>query len=288
MPCWRGGFPYPVTVHTTADPLFEMNEAFDAAKSILGRSDEESIRYSALELRRCIEAIVYGKLKIYQELLPGDSIHQWQPPQAFDALLAVDPSAEDTFMFAVGPQTEFDKMSSGPFTTIGVDHRPRSKWLKKTWNKLGHMVHAEWPFAKSGPSQQGKLDFLRKTLQELDPYVRSGFSSNLSLIVTFECVGCGRPAKSMERVLRKAGATTCLTCGTPYRAEEVDGEFRFFASSPPWKCDCGAATYIPPRQVRIGYTFACRTCKKEFKVVGQQWVVAESVEAGAAEDESEE
>ena len=71
MPCRRARFPYPVTVHTTADPVFEMNEAFDAAKSILERSDEESIRYSALELRRCIEAIVYGKLKIYQELLPG-------------------------------------------------------------------------------------------------------------------------------------------------------------------------------------------------------------------------
>ena len=275
-------------MHTTADPLSEMNAAFTAAKSLLEGSDQTSIRYAALELRRCIEAIVYGKLKIYRELLPGDSIHQWQPPQAFDALLAVDPSAEDTFTFAVGPQTEFDKMSSGPFTTLGVDHRPRSKWLKKTWNKLGHMVHAEWPFAKSRPSEQAKLDFLRKTLQELDLYVRSGFSSNLSVNVTFECVGCGRPVKSMERSLRTAGATTCLTCGTPYRAEEVDGEFRFFAGGPPWKCDCGAATYIPPRQVRIGFTFACRSCKKKFKVVSQEWMVAESDEAEAAGDESEE
>lgn len=274
-------------MHNAANPLSEMKTAFRAAEKRLESNDETSLRYAALELRRCIEAMVYGKLKIYQELLPEDSIHQWQPPQAFAALVAVDPSAEDTFTVAVGKQTEFDKMSSGPFFTIGVDHRPRIKWLKKTWNKLGHLLHAEWPFAKSRFSEQDKLAFLKKTLQELDPFVRSGFSSNLSVSITFDCVGCGRPVKSMERILRKTREATCLTCGMPHRAEEVEEEFRFFAGVPPWKCGCGASTYVPLRQVRIGYTFACRCCQKTFKVVDQNWVVAEIVEAEAAGYEAE-
>src|ERR1035438_382575 len=106
-----------------ADPINEKHHAYDAAAALLAQQDDASLRYAALELRRCIEAIVYAKLKIYGDLLPYGSVHQWQPPQAFDALIAIEPDAEATFTYAISPQTEPGKMPEVPFKAIGVDRK---------------------------------------------------------------------------------------------------------------------------------------------------------------------
>jgi hypothetical protein len=140
-----------------ANPSTEKREAYDAATALLAKGDEGSLRYAALELRRCIEAIVYEKLKVYGQLLPEASVHQWQPPQAFDALIEIEPNAQETLTFAVAPQTEPGKMPETPFKSIGVDVRPKGKWIKKTWHKLGFYLHAEWPFSEDKPRFSSQL-----------------------------------------------------------------------------------------------------------------------------------
>jgi hypothetical protein len=120
-----------------ADPSNEKREAYNAAAALLAKQDDGCLRYVALELRRCLESIVYEKLRVYGRLLPEGSVHQWQPPQAFDALIEVEPNAQETITYAVAPQTEPGRMSETPFKSIGVDERPKGKWIKKTWHKLG-------------------------------------------------------------------------------------------------------------------------------------------------------
>ena len=110
-----------------ADPRTEKQLAYDAAAAMLARQDDDSLRYAAPELRRCIEAIVCEKLKIYDILLPDTSVHQWQPPQAFDALTAIEPGAEETYTYAIAPQKEFEKAAEGPYRAIGVDERPKGQ-----------------------------------------------------------------------------------------------------------------------------------------------------------------
>lgn len=46
-------------------PFEEKREAYVAAKALLQMQDEASLRYAALELRRCLEAVVYEKLNRY-------------------------------------------------------------------------------------------------------------------------------------------------------------------------------------------------------------------------------
>jgi len=118
-----------------ADPHHEKHEAYNAAAALLAKQDEGVLRYAALELRRCIEAIVYEKLRIYGDLLPEGSVHQWQPPQAFDALIAIEPGAEATFTYAVAPETEPGKMATGPYHAVGVDERPQGEVDKESLAK---------------------------------------------------------------------------------------------------------------------------------------------------------
>jgi hypothetical protein len=71
---------------TLGDPRAEKLDAFSAATRLLEKQDDVLLRYAALELRRCIEALIYEKLIVYGDLLPEDSVHKWQPDKAFDAL----------------------------------------------------------------------------------------------------------------------------------------------------------------------------------------------------------
>ena len=74
-----------------------MQEAFTAATRLLNEQDDASLRYAALELRRCLEALVYEKLKTYRDVLPEGSVSRWQPPQAFEALIEIEPEAQETY-----------------------------------------------------------------------------------------------------------------------------------------------------------------------------------------------
>jgi hypothetical protein len=241
-------------INPRADPQHEKCEAFNAASALLAKNDESVSRYVALELRRCIEAIVYQKLMIYGDLLPEGSVHQWQPPQAFDALIEIEPNAQETLTFAVAPQTDPTKFPNVPFKAIGIDQRPKARWIKKTWNKLGSYLHADWPFADNPKSRD--RSFLEATLSDLAPLVNSSFSAMMSASIDFPCSGCGRRVKVMARAVEQSLAAVCLACGMPYRAETSSGSFTFFPAEPPFTCECGVATFVPPKQIREGYKFA--------------------------------
>jgi hypothetical protein len=60
------------------DPNSEKRHAFDRAKDLLVRNDEDSIRYAVLELRRCLEAVVYEKLWAYRRRIPAEVARKWQ------------------------------------------------------------------------------------------------------------------------------------------------------------------------------------------------------------------
>jgi len=97
--------------------------AHRAARALLAQDEETVLRYAALELRTCIEAVVYEKLGSYREWLPIEA-QTWQPPQAFKALLNLEPDAAATRTIAIGPARALNAPPSEPLTMLGTDHRP--------------------------------------------------------------------------------------------------------------------------------------------------------------------
>ena len=253
-----------------ANPTSEKRQAYEAATSLLAKQDADSLRHAALELRRCIEAIVYEKLKVYGDLLPEGSVQKWQPTQAFDALIAVEPKAEENLTWAVALQPDIDKMPQGPLQRIGVDQRPTAKWIKKTWHKLGSYLHAEWPFAASHKSERVR-PFLEQLLGQLAPFVENSFSAMMTMKITFPCQSCGETVKAMENAVEKDRAATCLACGLRYRADKEQDSFTFFPDEPPFQCECGAVNFFPSRSFEVGHRFSCRACGREFQIVGMDW-----------------
>jgi hypothetical protein len=266
-------------LYSDADPKHEKRGAYEAAAKLLAGEDDASLRYAALELRRCLEAVVYEKLKLYGDLLPERAVKQWQPPQAFNALIEIEPNAEATSSFAVASEREPAKLSCAPFTQIGVDERPNAKWLKKTWNSLGSHLHAEWPFASSKKPKRSTREFLQKTLSDLSPFVNNQFSGMIANTIAFECRGCEATVKVMVTAPQSAHPPVCLSCGVRYRSEEREGGFEFFPDEPPFKCDCGTESFIGFDRLKPGYEFACRTCGLGYVIVGADWKFALASEA---------
>jgi hypothetical protein len=257
-----------------ANAGFEKREAYAAAKKLLAQGDDASVRYAALELRRCLEAIVYEKLTSYGDLLPEGSMHRWQPPKAFDALVEIEPNAQETFTCAIGAQKDLLAPSTGPFQQIGVDERPRAKWVKDTWSKLGFYLHAEWPFARKQKAKKSLRDFLEKILGDIAALADNAVSVVMFNVIDFPCSACGANVKIMAKSVEVTGRAVCFTCGMRYRAEKAGGGFTFVPVDSAFTCECGVASYLPADDVRPGYKFECRACAKKYVIVAPIWPFA--------------
>jgi len=254
-----------------ANPLNEARQAYQAARQLLDRQDDSQLIYAALELRRCIESIVYQELQVYGAVLPEDSVYKWQAAQAFDALIEIEPDAEDSFTVAVGLQEAPDKPPSEPLKVIGTDHRPNNRWVKKTWQKLGPFLHAEWPFARSTKPASPPRDFLVKKLDEVGLLVNSSFTFGMWNTIEFDCSCCGAVAKVINKVVERTLRATCFSCNLRYTAEKDETGFTFFPDASPFTCECGAENFVPPHRLKIGHSFPCRSCNRIFEIVRSDW-----------------
>ncbi len=191
----------------------EKRAALKAARELL-EQDDESIIYVALELRRCLEAIVYEKLWVYRHRLPADSVHKWQPYQAFRALLLMEPDAGFTAMIGVSRQASPESTDRLP-SLIGVDHRPKLQWLRATYHKLGSFLHARWSFEKRTvpTAPEDRREFLARLLLELEPFVGPTVTMALPVdVVAFECEFCQTTIQTARCALEELSEVECVGC----------------------------------------------------------------------------
>jgi hypothetical protein len=172
---------------------FHKTSCFNRAKALLAEEDDSLLRYICLELRFCLEAITYDKLRTYIKRIPEEVLETWQPPQAMRALLEFEPDADQDFSIRISPETK-SGVPTGEWTHLGVHHIFKLSWLRKTYNKLGNFLHVPTPRVQRGASQQQSPAQLRKAIEEiiaeLEPIVASSLDSSLAMVVEFQCSVC--------------------------------------------------------------------------------------------------
>jgi hypothetical protein len=252
--------------------MHEQWSAYKAASELLARGDDAVLRYVALELRVCIEAVVYEKLSAYRDGLPLDA-KTWQPPQAFKALLNFEPDADQTLTIAVARQTRFDVPAGGPFTVLGTDHRPSARWLTKTWNKLGRYLHAEWPFGEKRLNDPSRT-FLENVLKTLSPFVdaRAVTAAFSGPQQTFDCVACGAACRVSQAVLDSHCEVYCVKCEARYSVTHGEDGYYFKLTEDAVECPgCAAQIVLPIRAaLRPNHSVKCRKCAGQYSVTVRQ------------------
>lgn len=258
------------------EPIAEKQDALRKGEELLSneQTDPALLRYAALELRRCLEAVVYEKLLAYKDRLPPKFSRIWQAPQAIKALVQLEPGAHRSHVIRVAREQE-PGVPGRDFHALGHDLRPDPAWLTKTWNKLGSFLHASWPFARKGEMDaQAARAFLLEVAQQLHPFVDRSFTGTFAVVISIDCSICGSSIPANEDGVRERGYVTCLdpTCEARYDAS-IDGEeivFHLVASSATCP-DCSTVIVIPDNKLKLGTEFVCTSCSASFKLVSQNW-----------------
>jgi hypothetical protein len=177
-----------------ASLAFDKRACLSRAEHLLKKNDEDLLRYVCLELRLCLEAIAYEKLRTYATRLPDAILNTWQPPQAIRALLEFEPLADQDFVLRISPESE-PGVPTGEWTTLGTHRTVPLSLLRKSYNKLGHYLHVPQPGSdrctKSlGPSREK----LEQIVAELKPVIKSTFDFSLAAVLDFECPVCHQPS----------------------------------------------------------------------------------------------
>ncbi len=259
-------------------PITEKKDAYEKAKNLLMKNDEALLPYVALELRRCLEAVTYEKLWAYKDRLPQNVARRWQPPQAFKALLLMEPDAATTSTFRYAEESQIGLPASGPFRMLGIDRRPTTGWLTKTFNILGSFLHATWPFSsKTSVKEQIEVRrYLEQVASELEPFVEKSFTSSIAPTLVFRCSVCRTEIRVNSLGVTEYNEVECLNpgCGCHFFVEKDGDQIRFRLDACSLDCpECKKTIEIPTQSLRIGYEFKCPVCRTLFEVFDRTWQV---------------
>ena len=161
-------------------------ECLKRAKKLYDEGNYDSLIYVSLELRQCIESIMYEKLESYRKSIPDIGFRKWQPNHALKTLLYFEPDAEQNMKIAIAPESS-PGVTSGPFQYLGEHKALTVKWLDKNYNKLGSYLHVQR--GKSKILSYEKLQSeLKLIIDKLDEVIKCNLTScSMAERVIFEC-----------------------------------------------------------------------------------------------------
>jgi predicted RNA-binding Zn-ribbon protein involved in translation (DUF1610 family) len=258
--------------------MFDKRSCFSRARALLATNDDEVLRYACLELRFCIEAVTYDKLRTYAARLPPRVIETWQPPQAMKALRQIEPGADHDFTLRVCRESE-PGTPSGDWVELGSHASLKLPWLRKTYNKLGSYLHVPSPSAQElrppSASPETIRGDLERILADLEPVVHSKIDSSMALVVSFVCTKCGATIPCNSEGLSETGRVQCLNpkCGASFVAEvQPDGEFLIRLDVATIQClACDQSGPVEKQKLEVGYSFPCPNCGALHQIVEQVW-----------------
>jgi hypothetical protein len=247
------------------------------AQSLLAESTPESLRYAALELRLCIEALTYEKLRAFSSMVPEEVLKTWQPPQAVKALLEFEPRADRTFVLYAGREEEYGKPAKD-MKFVGKHSSLRLGWLRKHYNKLGGLLHAP-AVGDTQPRDVAALkDYLNEVVADLKEPLESTITGGaFREVYNFTCSECGKPVICNAETVHEKSKAVCLSpqCKAEYFAKiNETGEAVFQLMVTSFECaavGCDGVTSIENRKLDVGVEFACPKCGLKHVIVDRQW-----------------
>ena len=257
--------------------FYDKRNCLERAHRLLSTEDDNSFRYACLELRFCIEAIVYEKLETYSEYIPAKVFTKWQPNHALKILMQFEPEADQDFTLTVYPESESGIPTNNKIY-IGKHNSFKLNWLTKNYNILGSYLHVIMGKQKEQETKE-ELSNIRKNVVRILWEVKRILDSEIThatftTIINFECQSCGRISAINENYLRKFRRAACINpqCNASYMVSE-DGEgWSFKLAMTGFKClKCEKDNFLENKDLDIGMKFRCRFCKEPHVISVRQW-----------------
>jgi hypothetical protein len=257
-------------------------DCLDRAKALIASDDTAALRYACLELRFCMEAVTYEKLRAYASRLPPEVLSKWQPPQAVAALLELEDESDQEYTVAIGVRRG---ETTGPMQGLGEHRTFAINWLRKHYHKLGNSLHvpnANAPGHRRQPVDPQELrQYLESVVEECERVVESSITFPLAVTVDFNCQLCGRKIVANAEGAKRRGRVSCLyvECQAEYGVFSAeDGSIYFRLAGWVFPCQaCGHRILVPSKFLVPDHEFGCDACGRKHKLV-KDWYYAVEVQ----------
>jgi len=162
------------------------------------------------------------------------------------------------------------------------EHRTfKLSWLRKTYNKLGGLIHHRSPsyFANTELSSIVDPRQLRTELQaifaEVERIASSQIDGSLAAVMELKCTICGAPIIRNVEGAKETQRADCLqtACGAQHHVEVADdGTVGMQLIATPFACmKCESPIFVENRKLKIGFEFTCSQCHVRHTIATRQW-----------------
>ncbi len=207
--------------------IYGVEEFLIRARKFIAAGDENSLRHACLELRFCLESIVYTKLSHIGEQLPLSVYQTWQPPKAMKLLLSFEPRADQDSSISVCLNT-VDGKPSGEWLPIGDYKMFTAKWLSKHYNKLGKFLHMT-SLAEADTAPEITASMIESIVDEIERVATASVVLTMNSVTVVQCDLCKSDMYASESQISDEGEIECYQdqCKARYFIKKVDeGRFR--------------------------------------------------------------
>lgn len=247
----------------------------ERARILLAEGKPESLRYACLELRYCMEAIAYEKLRLYTKNIAESIQEVWQPRKVIDTLKEYDPLVNQSYTLRIWSETSSCEQDEIVFSG---EHKTLSPvTLKKHYNKLGNYLHVPMPtqIKKRKTLSDTELKvYLQELLQIVEPACRNTFDTNIAEVVNFECCQCGQLIIRNKASLEKNPSVICLVenCKAQHVVYQEGGQYFIRLCQAEFICpDCQTSNYVSLHQMAEGVKLSCIECNRQY-IIDRRWV----------------
>ncbi|PKH24205.1 hypothetical protein BI292_13655 [Pseudomonas sp. 43NM1] len=196
--------------------IYDVDDYLDRAKVFIAAGDENSLRHACLELRLCVERIVYTKLGQIGDKLPPSIFRKWQAPQAVKMLLSFEPKADQDLAMEL-------KAGDGIPFHIGEYKMFSSRWLSTNYNRLGNFLHATALVDADKPSKLTPAN-VQIIFDEIERVASSNMLMSMNTIDTFPCDVCGSDMYASKSQIEANATVECpkQSCGNKHLVRYKD------------------------------------------------------------------
>lgn len=247
--------------------LYGITPYLERAKALLDSTEEQSLRYAALELRFCLEMVAYRHLEQYGDVFPSSITGVWKPDQILKLLASFDPIASMEGELSFAPLTN-DGSIPTEWMSLGKSKPFSWRRFRSLYNKLGSYLHV--PAPKQAGTKQKLLN--RESFSEIITALEDVIAATLIIavkdVISAQCE-CGTVVYIGQHEFDDGEPVICTNtqCNALYAKavnendEKVLNRIRAMA----FTCqDCQARVPFPPEQVWA--PIRCPGCSRTYRL----------------------
>jgi hypothetical protein len=235
------------------------------AQEHLASRDEVRLRYAALELRMCIEALAYNLLKLHRSEASLSLMGTWQPDRMLKELA-------ETVRGATGRHDlEINVPEIGSVRI--TEYRMDGPWVRRRYQKIGSLLHVpmlrqlETGTEPTPAKMRAQCEEIERTLALV--LGSEGFDIKIDRLCGWPCSynGCTYVIEKDYDWFESHKETTCPECGALHVVERGKDYIKYKHKTGDWSCSkCGTHNQTPAHEIKLNARVRCTCCEEEYEI----------------------